>query len=180
MPVVAAIATVAAAGVQAYSAYKQGKAEEEALNKQADVYERQAQGIIERGKKAKGDIRYQGDQIIGSQRAAYGAAGVKREGSVLVTEAETNRLIEEDIRRTWKQAQEDAWATRQGAEIARTQADAAGTAKWLNAASSILGGVAGGASYLYQANQNRPRTSSGSFPGYTRPPRPSYGLPGSY
>ena len=134
----------------AAGAIKAGSAERRLAFSQASVIEKQAQDVIEAGQKASERHALQVEGLIGSQRASFGASGVRADvGTAAEVEAETRRFGEADTATIRRNASLEAWGLKKEADIlrqrgrtatriARTQADT----------SFITGATQAGSTYL--------------------------------
>lgn len=86
----AAIGTsIAAAGVQTYSAYEQGKSQKAMADYNADVAKAEAAQLDKAGSVAAKEIRDNKRRILSSQNVAYAKSGVQSAGTPLLVEINT-------------------------------------------------------------------------------------------
>jgi len=158
--------TAAATGMKAIGSVKEGRANAKAMMFNAAVQERnalrsdeQAKDAITRGVKDEQRLRAEGEKIIGSQEAAYGAGAIDTSyGSPMDAILATTRNIDQDaltIRGNAKSEAEDfkfqAYNQRSGASLDRMGAKNAQRAGLYSAAGQVLTG--GAEIYKYRAGQ---------------------------
>jgi hypothetical protein len=91
-------------GLQAYSAYQQSQATQEAYDRQAEIAEmnadyarEQAADALSRGRRKADDYRERAEQLQGQQRAGFAAGNIDlSSGSALEIQANTEYLARED------------------------------------------------------------------------------------
>lgn len=140
-PAVEAISTLYTAGAS-YSAAKSGQAMAEA---NAKIAEQQGIAALRKGAQESDRIARQARRVQGSQRAAYGAAGVDpNAGTPLDMQADTLYQAEQDKALVRYNAELQKWGFDVEAANYKAQADAYGS----KATGSLIGGVLGAGSSL--------------------------------
>lgn len=140
-----AIATAAiGTGVSVVGSIMQGKQEAEAAKAQARLSELQADEELKRGDREENNIRREAAKLIGHQRAAYAASGVRLEGSPLLVMAQTIQDSEKDILMLQKETDAKALAYKMQSRIFEDTASAAKTSSYFRAGSTLLTGVSSG------------------------------------
>lgn len=154
---VTAGALVASVLVSAYGAYSQGQAASAAASAQAQqaennarVAEQQAQDAGQRGAIAEQNQRRQTQQMLGQQRAGFGASGLDMaSGSSLDVLGDTAMMGEWDALSVRNNYEREAWGYRvqaqnftNSAAVASSTASNSATAGWIGAGSSLLSGAA--------------------------------------
>lgn len=107
--------------MQGEAAYQEGVEEESALLRSAGYLRRAAGDATARGEEMVGRVERERDTIIGSQRVAAGASGV-RGASVEAIEANTQALSARDIETIRLNASREAWGFSVEADEATTRA----------------------------------------------------------
>ncbi|WP_043588415.1 hypothetical protein [Geminisphaera colitermitum] len=155
LAVTAVVASVAGAGVSAYSSIQQGKATERLNNYNAALAQQEA-SVKERDSRIAANAqREQNAALLARQRALYAKSGVVgTTGTPLLVQSETAATLERsalDIERT---GNIEAGRYRQQAVLDRMAGKSARRAGTLNAGATILGGVGSAASFgaRYLAN----------------------------
>lgn len=140
-------ATVAAAGVAAYSAEKQAHYQRAVADNNAKIASANATLALQKGQTEEQAKRTATAQMISKERAMVGAAGVDvNTGSPLKVQSDTAELGELDALTIRSNAARSAWNARNqqmGFESEGAQASSAGN---LEAFSSLLGGASSFAS----------------------------------
>lgn len=133
--------TVAVTGVSALNSISQGHTAKAqgALQQQADNY---AAGVEEQSAlETARIIRKAGARTVSAQTAAYAGAGVKvGEGSAAEVERQTNLDVEHDAFQALLEGSRRARGLRTQGAFAMGQGNAAQTAGYLNAATTVLAG----------------------------------------
>ena len=129
---IAAGAAIIGGVASAVATSKANKAQEEAAETQAGQVREEYQWKV-------GDLKTQQARFAGHQRAVIGRAGVElSSGSPFALQAETARMMAEDVRRLKQQGE---WS----AETLETEAEMYKETRPWQVAGSVLGGVASGA-----------------------------------
>ncbi len=136
--VMMAAATVASAA----GTYAQGQAQADAYNANATAAEQQARAQREKASHEAGLVREQGQSILSTQRARYGASGVAMSGSALDVALGTARKNELDALMTKYNGEVNARQSENQAAVYRSQADNAKTAGTIGAITTLLTGGA--------------------------------------
>src|SRR3990167_2932253 len=97
LPIIALAATAIGTGVSVVGSMMQGKREAEAGKGQGKLASFQADAEIKRGDREEEIMRQEAARLVGQQRAAYAAAGVRLTGSPLLAIAQTIQDSEKDI-----------------------------------------------------------------------------------
>lgn len=88
-----------------------------------EIAETQALSIEKRYGQAVRDLRREGSQVVGAQRAGYAKAGVALDvGTPIEVMSETYQLIEENIANMEEQGEVEAAITRMGGAVAQAEA----------------------------------------------------------
>lgn len=146
----------ASAVMSAYGSYSQGQAQAaaaEAQAQQADynakIAEQQAQDAEHRGRIAEQNQRMKTAQVLGQQRAGFGASGFDLSGTALDILGDTAMVGEMDALTVRHNAEYEAWDRRQQAygfqneaAVARASGKNAKKAGMINAGTSLLGSAA--------------------------------------
>lgn len=165
--IVAAVASVAAAGIAAVSAQQQGEAADDAAEFNAKVAENNAK--VQAGAAAEarrqGSVEAEsaherGQKIIAAQRVAEASQGMLVDsGSGMDLQAETAGLSRLDTMMAANNATRRAYGYEVGqgdlladAQLGRMRGKAARTSGYLSATGSILGGISTGASAYGKLN----------------------------
>jgi DNA helicase IV len=167
MPVVAAVASVLAAGISAYSAIQQGNAQARMAALNAKIASQNASLALEqmeiaRREKAIEEARHRRrmEKILAEQRAAWAKAGVEMAGTPLMVMADTMTESELDamaIRYASTAEQSkilaQAAAHKQEALLQQMAGRQARTAGYLSAGSSLLSGL--GSAYQFYSMRSK-------------------------
>jgi len=133
------IAGVIAAGAAIIGGISSAVATSKASKAQEEAAETQAGQVREEYQWKVGDLKTQQARFRGNQKAVIGKAGVElSSGSPLALQAETSRMMAEDVRRLKQQGEWSAETLESEAEMYKK------TRPW-QVAGSLLGGVASGA-----------------------------------
>jgi hypothetical protein len=137
-------------GAKAFGEYSAGQDAARVAEQNAQLAERAAGDALSRGEEQAARIRGETDRLIGSQRAAYGAAGVELGyGSPLDVMVGSRRVSEQDIATTRLNAARESWGYRAQAQQFRQGGQAAAQA---GALSALGTGIAGGTQTLLGTN----------------------------
>lgn len=130
------------AGLSAYSAVAQGDATKKAADQNADLQRKTAISTENAAAGVAADRIQKARLLAGSQVASAGAGGVDPvTGTPLTLEAQTMQKGELDSLRIISNAQRTAWGYEAQGNIDEMQGDNAQTAGYMNAGSSLLGGL---------------------------------------
>lgn len=141
-PAIAAVAAVASAAISAYSAYSSGQSQKKASEYNAEMQRRAADDALQTGANEAAEHRDKVRQIMSSQVAATGAAGLNTaSGTPLQILTETAGVGELDALRIVNNAQRRAYGMNAQAELDVFQGKAAGRAGFMNAGASLLSGA---------------------------------------
>ena len=136
-------ASLVGTGLTAYSAYQQGQYTQDINNRNAQVDKLKTTEAQNMGADAMAQQRARTAQILGSQRAAFGASGLEgTTGSAGDIMADTARMGEQDAQTVRTNALKTAWGYQQDALSEQSQGSMAGQAGTLNAVGTLLGGGA--------------------------------------
>lgn len=144
---IALVASLAAAGVGAYSAIAQGQAAEDAAKFNAKVNENNAQAAANQAQFEAEQVRRRNVAILGRQKALFAKGGVTLSGSAedllydSVVQGELNVLS------TLYAGDVQAGYYRSRAQIGLFEGANARTAGYYGAASAVLSGASGAARY---------------------------------
>ena len=132
-------AAILAAGAAILGGVASAVAGSQASKAQEEAAETQAGQVREEYQWKVGDLKTQQARFRGNQKAVIGRAGVElSSGSPLALQAETSRMMSEDVRRLKQQGEWSAETLESEAEMYKK------TRPW-QVAGSLLGGVASGA-----------------------------------
>lgn len=146
LPFIALATTAIGTGVSVVGSIMQGKREAEAAEAQAKLSEFQADAELKRGDREEDNIRREAMRLVGHQRAAYAAAGVRLTGSPLLVMAQTIQDSEKDILMLQKETDARALSYRMQSRIFEDTASTAKTSSLFRAGSTILTGLGSGIS----------------------------------
>ncbi|SRR5574343_255021 len=144
LPMIALATTAIGTGVSTFGAIMQGKREAEAAKAQAKLSAFQADAEIKRGDREEESMRREASRLVGQQRAAYAAAGVRLTGSPLLVMAQTIQDSEQDILALQKETDARALSYRMQSRIFEDTATQATTSSYFKAGSTILTGLGSG------------------------------------
>lgn len=128
-------------GISALSSIQQGQTQSDIYEANARLAERQGEAAVEQGKEKSRILSQQRRQLIGTQVAMYGGAGVDITGSPLDVISDTYSNYERDIQTTGYNADVARRTSQAQADIYRWGAARAETAGYMKAGTTILGGV---------------------------------------
>lgn len=131
----------AGGGLKAYSALRQGNAEYQAQEMNAQVNEQNAALAESQALEDERKQRLMTKKLIGSMRANYGASGVTLEGSPMEVIEESAMQAELDALNIKHAGKARATQYRNQAALARYYGKEARTLGYLGAAGSLLGGA---------------------------------------
>jgi len=146
LPMIALATTVIGTGVSVAGSIMQGKREAEAAKAQAKLSSFQADAEIKRGDREEDVMRIEAARLVGQQRAAYAAAGVRLTGSPLLVMAQTIQDSEKDITMLQEETDARALSFRMQSRIFEDTATQAKTSSYFRAGSTILTGIGSGIS----------------------------------
>ena len=146
LPLIALAATAIGTGVSVVGSVMQGKREAEAAKAQAKLSSFQADAEIKRGDREEEIMRQEAAKLVGQQRAAYAAAGVRLTGSPLLVMAQTIQDSEKDISLLQEETDARALSYRMQSRIFEDTATSAKTSSYFKAGSTILTGIGSGIS----------------------------------
>ena len=146
LPLIALAATAIGTGVSVVGSVMQGKREAEAAKAQAKLSSFQADAEIKRGDREEEVMRQEAARLVGQQRAAYAAAGVRLTGSPLLVMAQTIQDSEKDISLLQEETDARALSYRMQSRIFEDTATSAKTSSYFKAGSTILTGIGSGIS----------------------------------
>jgi len=146
LPIIALAATAIGTGVSVVGSMMQGKREAEAAKAQAKLSSFQADAEIKRGDREEEVMRQEAARLVGQQRAAYAAAGVRLTGSPLLVMAQTIQDSEKDISLLQEETDARALSYRMQSRIFEDTATSAKTSSYFKAGSTILTGIGSGIS----------------------------------
>ncbi len=139
----AVTASLVGTGLTAYSAYQQGQYTKDIANHNAQVDNLKTTEALNMGADAQAQQRARTAQILGAQRAAFGASGLQGDsGSAGDILADTARMGEQDAQTVRTNALKQAWGYQQDALSEQGQGEMAARAGSLNAMGTLLGGGA--------------------------------------
>ena len=142
-------------GVKAFGDSQQLGAKATADQQNQRIAEIQAADALQRGAYHAGQIRMRAGQIVGQQRAAYGASGVDANtGSAARVQVATRAMGELDAQTAQNNAARQAWGYNVTAQQYGEQAGLDRQAQGQAATGALLGGIgqaAGGAGSLYRS-----------------------------
>jgi hypothetical protein len=141
LPVIAVIATVAAAGISAYASYESGQAQKEAGKYNAAVAENNAIAARNSAMLAEEDHREKSRRILATIRARSGASGTTMEGSPLLVLSDSARQSEIDALRIRYGGELEATGYKAQAGLSLFQGDQAATAGALTGGATMLTGL---------------------------------------
>ena len=141
-PTVALATSVAGAGVSAVSAYQQGETAKKAADTNTANQNATAISVENQGAQESADQLMKAKRIEASQVAAAGAGGVSpSSGTPLAMEGQTAEFGELDALRIINNASRSAWGLQTQADITSYEGSQQQQASYLNAGSSLLGGM---------------------------------------
>ncbi len=146
LPMIALATTVIGTGVSVVGSVMQGKREAEAAKAQAKLSSFQADAEIKRGDREEEILRQEAARLVGQQRAAYAAAGVRLTGSPLLVMAQTIQDSEKDISMLQEETDARALSFRMQSRIFEDTASSAKTSSYFRAGTTILTGIGSGIS----------------------------------
>jgi len=146
LPLIALAATAIGTGVSVVGSVMQGKREAEAAKAQAKLSSFQADAEIKRGDREEEIMRQEAAKLVGQQRAAYAAAGVRLTGSPLLVMAQTIQDSEKDISLLQEETDARALSFKMQSRIFEDTASSAKTSSYFRAGSTILTGIGSGVS----------------------------------
>jgi hypothetical protein len=139
---IAAGASIAGAGVAAAGAIQQGDTASKASKANAAAQQATATSEENVGAQKAADQEMKAKKMIASQRAGAGAGGVDPStGTPLTMESQTAEFGELDKLRIINNASRQAWGLQTQADITGYQGSQQQQASYLNAGSTLLGGV---------------------------------------
>lgn len=144
LPFIALAATTIGTGVSMVGSIMKGKREADAAKAQAKLSDYQAEAEIKRGDAEERDMRRRASQLVGKQRAAYAAAGVRLTGSPLLVMAETLQDSEKDILSLQKETDAKALSYKIQSSIFQDTASTAKTSSYFGAGTTLLTGIGSG------------------------------------
>jgi hypothetical protein len=148
---IAAIASVAAAGVSTYAQVQAGESQKDAANYNAEMGRMKAQDALQRGASEAALKRDKARQVASAQAEGAAMSGVSiSTGTPLALLTETAGLGELDALRTVNNAHREAWGYKAQSTLDEFQGAAAQRTGYLNAAGTFLGG-ASNSYYGYKA-----------------------------
>lgn len=147
------VASVASAGVSAYSSIQAGKASYQAAEFERAQYEEQSKVAEVQALDEEADRKRRLNQVLSSNMAAAAAMGVSTEGrSFLAIQEESEAEANRDIGRIRLNAKSDKYRNSLAAQQAKMSGKAAMKSGYTGAATSLLsGGVQAG--QMYQTSQ---------------------------
>ena len=146
LPLIALATTAIGTGISVVGSMMQGKREAEAAKAQAKLSSFQADAEIKRGDREEEIMRQEAARLVGQQRAAYAAAGVRLTGSPLLVMAQTIQDSEKDISLLQEETDARALSYRMQSSIFEDTATSAKTSSYFKAGSTILTGLGSGIS----------------------------------
>jgi len=146
LPLIALATTAIGTGISVVGSMMQGKREAEAAKAQAKLSSFQADAEIKRGDREEEVMRQEAARLVGQQRAAYAAAGVRLTGSPLLVMAQTIQDSEKDISLLQEETDARALSYRMQSRIFEDTATSAKTSSYFKAGSTILTGIGSGIS----------------------------------
>lgn len=166
LPMIAIGASLAATGVSAYGAIKQGNDARSAANYNANAQRQTAISVENQGAQAAADQIQKGRKVSASQAAAGAAGGIRTDtGTPLNLAGETAGFAELDALRITNNAQRQAWGYQTQANIDEWQGKQAQQAGYMQAGSTLLSGASSaffGASRLSDNSGSGGGSGSGS------------------
>lgn len=156
---------VVGAGIQTYSAIRQGEAQSAIAEMNAKFANQQATNEILVGEAQAEAFKAKAGQFQGTQKAEYAASGVDvTSGSALDVLADTRLMSDQDAQKIKDNASRRAYADEVSATGSSYQAQViSDSTKW-EAAGTLLGGAARGASYAYQGIGAWKKNGGSMFP----------------
>jgi len=146
----AAITSIVAAGVSAYSSYESGQSQKKASEYNAEMQNRAAKQEIQQGNIKAQEMRDRARKIAGTQAAGFGAAGLDTTSGTASDILDESRMFGElDALRSINNAQRTAYGLQAQSELDLWQGHAAARGGMLSAAGSLLSG-ASNAAYTYK------------------------------
>lgn len=147
---VGAGATLAAAGISAYSSMQQGKVAQQVANNNAKMAEYAAQDAQKRGEEEAAAVQRRAAALKSSQRAALAANGLDLSyGTAADLQDQTDFFGQADAATARTNASREAWRLRSGGQQEIAAGKAARSNANLAAAGSLLGGAGSVASKWY-------------------------------
>lgn len=146
----AAIATAAGAGMQAYSSYAQGVNSRDVYRENAHTALAEAAAVRAAGKWQATLKRREGALLIGQQKVDYAKSGVLPVGTPLIVRARTAQNIADDAANITYNSEVRATQKENEARFLRRQGNFAYKSGLWNMGTSLLTGVAN----TYQAGRN--------------------------
>lgn len=135
------IASAVGSGVSAYGSYQQGKAQRRMAERNAKIAESRAAAAARDGRIMSNASRRQSERLKSRQRALYAKSGVTSAGSPLIIQAEQAAQAEMQALDIERNAENQAQAQRQQAELDRMQGKSAYRAGLYGAGSTLLQGA---------------------------------------
>jgi hypothetical protein len=138
-----AIASIAGAGVGAYSAYQSGQSAKGTAEYNEEMAKRSADDALQRGASEAAEKRDRARRIISAQNAAGAANGIElNSGTQLKLNEEAAGFGELDALRTINNAQRQASGFSAESELEKYRGTTGARAGYMNAGSSLLTGAA--------------------------------------
>lgn len=134
---------IASAAASATAAVVTGVQQSKAADKQADIYQQQAEQARYAAKVKAEKYQKEAATRMAQMRASYSYSGVDAtEGTPLLVLMESAAEAAEDVERVKQTGEDQAWGLLSQANISRMQGSSAMTAGVMGAGSSLLGGAA--------------------------------------
>lgn len=134
--------TAASAGIGAYGAYSSGQAQKDAANYNAAVQKNQAATAAQQAEFDAGQIRDRNRRLVATQRANFAANGVDPDsGSAVDVQHDSAKHGELQALMAIYTGQTSSNASLAQAKLDKSRGQYAEQAGWINAGSSVLGGV---------------------------------------
>lgn len=144
---IAAVCTIAAAGVSTYASIMQGKAQQDAANRQAKAEENQARLAEMNARMEAAQMEKDKHRTQSAQIASASGAGITLDGSFNDLFNETGMLYQKDIDQTIRTGNLQRAAGQYSASSYRAAGKNYAQAGWYNGAASLLGGIGGSMRY---------------------------------
>lgn len=154
LAIAAVAASVAGAGVAAYSAHEQGKAQEGAAKFNAAVQRNNAMAAQQQAQYEADRIRKRNTYLRGAQNAAIAKSGIDISGSASDVIYDSAMQGEMDALAALYTGKVRSNADESGAMLSRLSGENARTSSYYSMAGSILGGVSGAANAGYRYANN--------------------------
>jgi isopenicillin N synthase-like dioxygenase len=141
---VKAATSVIGGGISAWGSINAGNTNQRLAEMDADSLEYRATLVLAKGNEEAMLVRQKGQAFVGSQQVGYASQGVSvATGTAAKLQEETMTGSEEDARQIKLNAARESWTLREQAKVSRYKGDMAKYQSRIDAAGSLLGGIAG-------------------------------------